>query len=57
MSIIIFEYTCNLVVHIHSKYAFVNFNIPNYIIKNTENTPLYIHRAATKLVTFVTNGT
>ncbi len=25
-----FEYACNIVVHIHSKYTFVNPNIPNY---------------------------
>jgi hypothetical protein len=31
MLIIILEYTCNMVVHICSKYAFVNHNIPNYI--------------------------
>jgi hypothetical protein len=31
MLIIIFEYTCNMVVHIHSKYIFINFNAPNYI--------------------------
>jgi hypothetical protein len=32
MLIIIFEYICNMVVDIHSKYTFVNPNIPNYII-------------------------
>jgi hypothetical protein len=31
MIIIIFEYTCNMVVHIHSKYTFINFNTPNNI--------------------------
>jgi hypothetical protein len=31
MLIIIFEYTCNIVVHINSKYTFVNHNIPNYV--------------------------
>jgi len=31
MLIILFEYTCNMVVHIHSKYTFINFNTPNYI--------------------------
>jgi len=31
MLIIILEYTCNMVVHIHSKYTFINRNIPNYI--------------------------
>jgi hypothetical protein len=27
--IIIFEYTCNMVIHIQSKYTLVNPNIPN----------------------------
>jgi hypothetical protein len=31
MLIILFEYTCNMVVHIHLKYTFINFNTPNYI--------------------------
>jgi hypothetical protein len=31
MLIIIFEYTCNMIVHIHSKYTFININTPNYI--------------------------
>jgi len=31
MLIIILEYTCNMVVHIHWKYIFINPNIPNYI--------------------------
>jgi hypothetical protein len=31
MQIIIFEYTYNMVVYIHSKYTFINFNTPNYI--------------------------
>jgi hypothetical protein len=31
MLIIILEYTCNMVVHIHSKYTFINVNTPNYI--------------------------
>jgi hypothetical protein len=30
MLIILFEYTCNMVVHIHSKYTFINLNTPNY---------------------------
>jgi hypothetical protein len=30
MLIILFEYTCNMVV-IYSKYTFINFNTPNYI--------------------------
>jgi len=46
MLIIILEYTCNMLVHIHSKYTFIN-----------PNTPLYIHRVATKLLRFATNGT
>jgi hypothetical protein len=57
MLIIILEYTCNIIVHIHSKYIFVNLNIPNYIFLNTQNRPLYIHSVTTKLVTFATNGT
>jgi hypothetical protein len=56
MLIIIFEYTCNMVVHIHSKYTFINPNTPNYI-PYTQNTLLYIYRVATKLVIFATNGT
>jgi len=31
MLIIILEYTCNMVGHIHSKYTFMNPNTPNYI--------------------------
>jgi len=31
MLIIILEYTYNMVVHINSKYTFINPNIPNYI--------------------------
>jgi len=31
MLIILFEYTCNMVIHIHSKYAFINPNTLNYI--------------------------
>jgi hypothetical protein len=56
MLIIILEYTCNMVVHIHSKYTFINPNTFNYILYNFQNIPLYIHRIATKLVTFVING-
>jgi hypothetical protein len=56
MLIIILEYICNILIHIRLKYTFVNLNIPNYI-PNTQNTPLDTHRAATKLVTFATNGT
>jgi len=56
MLIILFEYTWNMVVHIHSKYKFINISTPNYIPKNSQNTPLYIHKVATKLVTFATNG-
>jgi len=29
--IIILEYTFNMVVHIYSKYTFINFNTPSYI--------------------------
>jgi hypothetical protein len=54
---ILLEYTCNMVVHIHSKYTFIHPNASNYILYNSQNTPLYIHRVATKLVTFVSNGT
>jgi hypothetical protein len=31
MLIILLKYTCNMVVEIHSKYTFININIPNYI--------------------------
>jgi hypothetical protein len=31
MLIIIFEYTSNMVVHIHAKYTFINPSTPNYI--------------------------
>jgi len=31
MLIIILEYTFNMVVHINSKYMFINLNTPNYI--------------------------
>jgi hypothetical protein len=55
--IIIFEYTCNVVVHIHSKYIFINPNTFNYIPYNSQNTPLYTQRFTTKLVTFAINGT
>jgi len=57
MLIIILGYTCNMIVYIHSKYTFINHNTPNYIPYNSQNAPLYIHRVATKLVTFATNGT
>jgi hypothetical protein len=57
MLIIVFEYTCNMVVHIHSKYTFINPNTSNYIPWNSQNTCLYIHMVTTKLVTFSTNGT
>jgi len=30
--IIILEYICNMVVHVHSKYIFINLNTPNYIL-------------------------
>jgi len=32
MLILIFEYTSNIIVHIHSKYTLINPNTPNYII-------------------------
>jgi hypothetical protein len=32
MLIIIFEYTCNMVVHMHSKYTFINPNTFNCIL-------------------------
>jgi len=35
MLIIIFEYKCNMVVHINSKYTFINLNTPNYIPENS----------------------
>jgi hypothetical protein len=57
MLIIILEYTCNMVVHIHSIYTFINLNTPNYIPQNSQNTPLYTRRVATKLVTFAINRT
>jgi len=57
MLIILLEYTCNMVVHIHSKYTFIDLNTPNYILLNSQNTPLYIHRVVTKFITFATNGT
>jgi hypothetical protein len=56
MLIIILEYICNIFIHIRSKYTFVNINLPNYIL-DIQNTPLDIHKATTKLVTFATNGT
>jgi hypothetical protein len=31
MLIILFQCTCNMVVHIHSKYTVINLNIDNYI--------------------------
>jgi hypothetical protein len=31
MILIILEYTYNTVVHVHSKYTFINPNTPNYI--------------------------
>jgi hypothetical protein len=32
MLIIIFEYTSNMVVRIHSKYTFINPNTPSYML-------------------------
>jgi hypothetical protein len=57
MVIITLEYTCNMVVHIHSKCTFINPNTPNCISYNSQNTPLYIHKVVIKLVMFVTNET
>jgi hypothetical protein len=57
MLIILFEYTCNMVVHIHLKYTCINLNTPNYIPYNSQNTPLYTYRVTTQLVTFAINGT
>jgi len=57
MLIIILEYTSNMIVHINSKYTFINLNTPNYILENSQNTPLYTHEVTTKLVTFVTYET
>jgi len=57
MLIIIFYYTCNIIINIYWKYTFVNFNIPNYIAWNTQMTPLYLHWVATKLVIFAINET
>jgi hypothetical protein len=57
MLIIILAYTCNMVIHIHSKYTFINYNTSNYNPENSQNIPLYIHKVAIKLVTFATNGT
>ncbi len=31
MLIMLFEYTCNMLVHIHSKYTSISLNTPNYI--------------------------
>jgi hypothetical protein len=31
MLVILLEYTCNMLVHIHSKYTFINLNTLNYI--------------------------
>jgi len=31
MLIILLEYTCDTIVHIHSKYTFINVNTFNYI--------------------------
>jgi hypothetical protein len=35
MLIILLEYTCDMVVHIHSKHTFINLNTPNYIPYNS----------------------
>ncbi len=57
MLIILLEYTCNMVIHVHSKYTYININTPNYIPYNSQNTLFYIHKVTIKLVTFATNGT
>jgi hypothetical protein len=57
MIIIIFEYTSNMVVHIHSKYTFINLLHPIIFFRIHKIHHLYTYRVATKLVTFVTNGT
>jgi len=57
MIIIIFEYTSNMVVRIHSKYIFINPKTPNYILLKSQNAPLYTYKVAIKLVIFATNGT
>jgi hypothetical protein len=44
MLIKILEYTCNMVVHMYSKYVFINLHTSNYIPYNLENIPLYTHR-------------
>jgi len=50
MLIIILDYTCNMVVHVHSYiYIYILILLVIYL--------LYIHRVATKLVTFAINGT
>jgi hypothetical protein len=40
----------------YSKYTFRNPNTPNHIPYISQNTHFYIHRVATKLVTFVIMG-
>ncbi len=57
MLVRILEYICNMAVHIHSKYTFVNPNTFKYTIYNTQNKLLYIHKVATKLVTFAIDRT
>lgn len=57
MLIITFECTCNMAIHIHSKYTFVDINVPNYIPCNAQNTSLYNFRVMTEFVTFATNVT
>jgi hypothetical protein len=56
MLIKILEYICNMAIHTHSKYIFVNLNIPNYVFLNTKNTQLYTYEATTKFVVFAING-
>ncbi len=46
-----------MAMYIHSKYTFVDFNIPNYIPCNTQNTSLYNFIVMIELFTFATNVT
>jgi len=50
MLIIILEYICNMIVHIHSKYTFISPNTPKMHL-------CIFDRFTTKLITFATNGT
>jgi hypothetical protein len=44
MLIIILEYTCNMVIHIHSNYTFINSNILVYVIFVNATIPLRTHK-------------